>query len=58
MVRRPRTAVNRYTALPFGLPLWSAGRLDAGAVDTMLACLVSVAIFPLMIRVVRVSAGR
>ncbi|HET7230777.1 MAG TPA: hypothetical protein VFJ16_12285 [Longimicrobium sp.] len=35
--------------LSFGLPLWSAGRLDADTAETMKACLMGVVIFPLAI---------
>jgi hypothetical protein len=35
--------------LSFGLPLWSAGRLDAGTVETMRACLLGVVLCPLVI---------
>jgi hypothetical protein len=35
--------------LAFGLPLWSAGRLDAAAQETMKACLMGVVLFPLVI---------
>ena len=32
-----------------GLPLWSAGRLDAGTAETMRACLLGVVLCPLVI---------
>ena len=35
--------------LSFGLPLWSAHRLDADTAETMKACLMGVVLFPLMI---------
>ena len=35
--------------LSFGLPLWSAHRLDAGTGETMQACLMGVVLFPLVI---------
>ena len=35
--------------LSFGLPLWSAGRLDADTGETMKACLLGVVLFPLAI---------
>lgn len=35
--------------LSFGLPLWSAGRLDAGTAESMRACLLGVAVVPLVI---------
>jgi hypothetical protein len=35
--------------LSFGIPLWSAGKLDAGTADTMRACLLGVVVFPLVI---------
>ncbi len=34
--------------LSFGLPLWSAGRLDAGTADTLRACLLGVVLCPLV----------
>lgn len=33
--------------LSFGLPLWSAGRLDAGTAETMQACLMGLVLVPL-----------
>ena len=35
--------------LSFGLPLWSAGRLDAGTAETMQACLLGVVLVPLVL---------
>jgi hypothetical protein len=35
--------------LSFGLPLWSAGQLDAGTAETMRACLVGVVLVPLVL---------
>jgi hypothetical protein len=35
--------------LSFGLPLWSAGRLDAGTAETLQACLFGVVLCPLVI---------
>lgn len=35
--------------LSFGLPLWSAGRLDADTADTLKACLMGVVLCPLVI---------
>ena len=35
--------------LSFGVPLWSAHRLDANTAETMKACLMGVVVFPLMI---------
>jgi hypothetical protein len=34
--------------LSFGLPLWSAGQLDAGTAETMQACLFGVILVPLV----------
>ncbi|MFL5538950.1 MAG: hypothetical protein ACJ8J0_08155 [Longimicrobiaceae bacterium] len=34
--------------LSFGLPLWSAGRLDAGTAETLRACLLGVVLVPLV----------
>jgi hypothetical protein len=34
--------------LSFGLPLWSAGQLDAGTAETMQACLLGVVLVPLV----------
>lgn len=34
--------------LSLGLPLWSAGRLDAGTAETLQACLVGVVLVPLV----------
>lgn len=34
--------------LSFGLPLWSAGQLDAGTAETMQACLFGVVLVPLV----------
>jgi hypothetical protein len=35
--------------LSFGLPLWSAGRLDAGTAETMQACLFGVVLVPMVL---------
>jgi hypothetical protein len=35
--------------LSFGLPLWSAGRLDAGTAESLQACLLGVVLLPLVI---------
>ena len=35
--------------LSFGLPLWSAGQLDAGTAETMRACLLGVVLVPLVL---------
>jgi hypothetical protein len=35
--------------LSFGLPLWSAGQLDAGTAETLQACLFGVVLCPLVI---------
>ena len=35
--------------LSFGIPLWSAGKLDEGTAETMRACLLGVVLFPIVI---------
>jgi hypothetical protein len=35
--------------LSFGLPLWSAGRLDAGTAESLRACLLGVVLVPLVL---------
>ncbi len=35
--------------IAYGLPLWSAGKLDAGTSETMMACVLGLVIFPLAI---------